>query len=185
MSGTCEARPASVVQRVTRPFDRGLTWIIDALALLAGLAVVFLLLSMIREVVGRYLFNSPTTWVDEVAGYVVAGATFLGAAYALRRNELVSVTLVIDRLGERLRHWAVTVGYLVSAVVLVVVVYYVAQFVVESHAEGIRSNSTLRTSLWIPRAVMLLGLVILLLETLRQVVQKLSVLLATTQGGRI
>lgn len=150
--------------------DRVLARVVEGFALVAGVAVAVLVLALIREVVGRYLFNSPTAWVDEVSGYTAAGVTFLGAAYALRHGELVSVTLLSERMGERLRRVSLAIGLLVAVIVLSVVVYSVAGFVWEIYETGARSNTALRVPQWIPRAVMLVGLIVLLLETVRQAI---------------
>ena len=50
----------------------------------------------------RYVFNRPSRWIgDAVAYYLMAGITFIPAAWILRKGGHPSVRLVIDRLKPR------------------------------------------------------------------------------------
>lgn len=141
----------------------------------AAVAMVLMLLAvMLREIVGRYVFNNPSGWAEEIAGYLVAGVTFLGAAYSLRSGNMISVTLLMDRLPHRVRGWFVGIGYLFSFLVLLLVLYYTSSWVLDNYLTDRRSNTGLRTRLWIPQAVMLLGLLGLEIELLRQAVRSLA-----------
>lgn len=167
-------RPTGSLPTTLHGLNRGLDFLVRSCALIAAGGVVVILLALVREIVGRYLFNAPTIWVDELSGYVAAGVTFLGAAYALRNGDLVAMTLVSERLPARWRHAALALGLVVSAIVLAVVIYYVGIYVLDTHAGQVRSNSTWQVPLWIPRAVMLAGLVLLFLETVRQILLEVA-----------
>ncbi len=49
-------------------------------------------------VFSRYFMNSPVYWAEEVTRYSFVWATFLGAACAYRRKELVSMTVIVNAL---------------------------------------------------------------------------------------
>ena len=48
------------------------------------------------EVVGRYVFQSMTTWSGEVAIYSLAWASMLGAAAGLKKGYQIRMTFVAD-----------------------------------------------------------------------------------------
>ncbi len=50
-------------------------------------------------VFSRYFMNSPVYWAEEVTRYSFVWATFLGAACAFRRKELVSMTVIVNALS--------------------------------------------------------------------------------------
>ena len=71
-----------------------------AVALLFVISIVFC-----YEVAARYLFNAPTTWAGAVVAYALCAAIFLAAPDLTRRNEHVTITLLLEamRAGVRAR----------------------------------------------------------------------------------
>lgn len=163
------AAPTSqrTASRILRGAVRAHDMLFHALTAVSVVMVVVLLLVTLREVVGRFLFNDPSGWVNEVSGYLVAGITFLGAGYALRSGQMIAVTLMVDRVPQRVRRWLTGLGLLFSFLVLLVAVYYAFDWVIGNYQADRRSNTRLRTRVWIPQAVMLIGLVGLQIELLR------------------
>jgi TRAP-type C4-dicarboxylate transport system permease small subunit len=72
--------------------------ILDAIAwlctLIAGLALVFIVISFGWLVWGRYVMNDTPTWVEESALLLVSYIGFLGAAVGVRRNSHLSIDFV-------------------------------------------------------------------------------------------
>ena len=156
--------------RIAVAVERVLDLVVRCVAVVAAMAVVVMVAASVREVVGRYAFNAPTEWADELSGYLVSGIAFLAAAYSLRRGDLVAMSIMSDRMPPRWRYAGQSVGLLVSVGVLALIVYHVGDYVMATHAASVVSNSSWRVPLWIPRAVILCGLAVLLLETVRQFV---------------
>jgi tripartite ATP-independent transporter DctM subunit len=99
---------------VWRRLVRGLLTTIEAAAaalLVADLVVV------VWSVLGRYFFNAPMVWSDDVARMLLLAVTFLGAAAALAHGDNAGVTFFVDRLSER---WRGLVDAAVAAVVVIV-----------------------------------------------------------------
>jgi C4-dicarboxylate transporter, DctQ subunit len=144
----------------------GITW-------LAMLAVLVLTIITLREVIGRHFFNAPSGWVDEIAGYLVAGTVFLGAAYALRTGQLISITLLVAKLPPPVFRIIAGLGLLVSFIAIVVAIYYVGDYVLHNYQIDRRSNTRLRVRLWMPQSIMFFGLVVLASELLRQAIATL------------
>jgi tripartite ATP-independent transporter DctM subunit len=83
-----------------------------AAALLAADLVV-----VIWSVLGRFFFDAPMVWSDDVARAQLLAVTFLGAAAALAHGENAGVTFFVERLPSS---WRRRVDALSSVVVLVV-----------------------------------------------------------------
>lgn len=79
------------------PLDRALKYLGDAASLLFVLTVII----SFYEVVMRYLFNSPTTWVHETASFLGGILFVLGGSYALATNRHVRVVLIYDSVSEK------------------------------------------------------------------------------------
>jgi TRAP-type C4-dicarboxylate transport system permease small subunit len=76
------------------------------------------------SVISRYFLNSPIYWAEEVTRYSFVWATFLGAACAYRRKELVAMSVVINALSEKYRHWVQLVLELIILVFLLLSVVF-------------------------------------------------------------
>lgn len=97
-----------------RPFIRGLLTATEwaaATLLAVDLAVV------VWSVLGRYFFNAPMVWSDDVARMLLLAVTFLGASSALAHGENAGVTFFVQRLSPI---WQGRVAAVVSAVVMIV-----------------------------------------------------------------
>ena len=52
------------------------------------------------EVIMRYLFNSPTIWVNEVSRFLQIWATYLALTYSFHKRDFIRITVIYDRLNE-------------------------------------------------------------------------------------
>lgn len=57
------------------------------------------------EVVMRYVFNAPTTWVHETASFLGGVLFVYGGIYALSINKHVRVVLIYDLVSDTTRRW--------------------------------------------------------------------------------
>ena len=86
-----------LLAKVIKILDR----IIDIGAIIAGILVIFLMLSVSLEVTLRYFFGRPTIWVVEIAEYVLVYIPFLVAAWVLKRGGHVRMDLVLNRFSPK------------------------------------------------------------------------------------
>jgi TRAP-type C4-dicarboxylate transport system permease small subunit len=68
---------------------------------LAGILLVFIMLSVCLEVILRSFFNRPQIWVTEVTECLLLYITFLGTAWLLREEGHVKVDIILDRLKPK------------------------------------------------------------------------------------
>jgi TRAP-type mannitol/chloroaromatic compound transport system permease small subunit len=93
------------VGRIDRFTDRTGTWI-------AWLNLP-LVLVVSYEVIMRYVFNAPTTWVFDTA-YMLYGTIFmLGAAYALHKGAHIRTDFFYERWSVRTKGMVDSISYLV------------------------------------------------------------------------
>jgi len=72
-------------------------------ATVSGIILMFVTFSIFVDVVLRYFFNSPSTWVTEVSTYLFLYLIFLGTAYALQEGLHIRVTFLLGVFGPRSR----------------------------------------------------------------------------------
>lgn len=87
----------------------GFSWLAS---LLANASVVILTLAMVYEVFARYIFDSPTVWSFDIA-YMANGAMFvLGIAYVLRKDGHIRISVLRDKLSDRVNGWIQSIIYI-------------------------------------------------------------------------
>jgi tripartite ATP-independent transporter DctM subunit len=114
--GAADDRPAAERPVVWQRLVHGLLTVIEvaaAVLLAADLLVV------VASVIGRFFFNAPMVWSDDVARMLLLAVTFLGAAAALAHGDNAGVTFFVDRLAPPRRA-------MVDAAVAVIVVLVAA-----------------------------------------------------------
>jgi len=71
--------------------------------LLLGLTVLVTCIAIFTQVVFRYVFNAPISWMDEFAVLVFAWMIFLGTAIAQKKSEHISIDIFTRFLPQRTR----------------------------------------------------------------------------------
>lgn len=137
--------------------------ILAAVMAWAGAAVLLGLTGVIfYGVVRRYVFGTPVTWTDELAGYATVLLVMLGAAEAMRRHENVEVDLLTTRLGRRAARLTALWSTVVVIVVAAVLLHGGLEMVSFARMVGLISDGYLEMPMWIPQASLALGMAALL-----------------------
>jgi TRAP-type C4-dicarboxylate transport system permease small subunit len=131
-----------------RVFD----FIIDTGAALAALLLIVTMLATTVKVFFRYGLEQSLIGVDQISGTMLLYIAFLGAAWVLRRDEHVTIDLLLGHVRPRTR-WGLMVmsSFIGAAVCFVVAVFGVVE-VVGSIERGIRVPAEIE----MPRAVNLI-----------------------------
>jgi TRAP-type C4-dicarboxylate transport system permease small subunit len=139
----------------------------------AALLVVAVAVLVLTQILSR-LASFDVPGVDDIAGYCLAGATFLALAPALKRGAHIRVSLLINKL----RPGAARVCDLASLVIGLLLTFYFfwacTDFVWDSYQFGEVSHGMLATPLWIPRLVLPIGLFVLAIAFLDEFVTVLN-----------
>lgn len=98
------------VSRLARRLGEAAMWLFLAAILLS-----------VFEVVARYAFQAPTTWIHPTTSTLCAIGFALGGAYCMARREHISVSYLSDRLPPVARYW-------VSILSLAIGAFYLAAF---------------------------------------------------------
>lgn len=76
-------------------------WLCERSGLLAGSLVIVMMLSLMREVVGRYFFNSPTDWAVDLNSFLEVAIVYLGTAYTTSIDGHVRADFIYTRFKGR------------------------------------------------------------------------------------
>ena len=93
------------------------------LELLAGLSMAVMVLLTTYQVIVRYIFSAPSTWSEELVGYIFGWSTLFGATIVSGERGHMNIPILVDRMNPPLRKafhilWEV-VAFVFSAAILV------------------------------------------------------------------
>ncbi len=98
--------------------------LLDLFAILAGVVISFITISVCAGILSRYFLNRPISWVVEISEYGLLYMTFLVAAWVLRHEQHVSVDLVYSRLSRRNQSIAGIFTSIVAGIVFLLITFY-------------------------------------------------------------
>ena len=70
-----------------------------ALELLAGLSMAVMVILTTYQVIARYIFNSPSTWSEELVGYLFGWSTLFGATIVSGERGHMNIPILVDRMN--------------------------------------------------------------------------------------
>ena len=159
--GSATRTPGS---RAIRAFDL----IVDGGAALAAILMVAVMLTTTVKVVFRYGLREGLIGIDQISGTMLLYITFLGAAWVLRREEHVTLDLVVGRIAPEARRQLLIWGSVAGALVCLAVTGFGAFETITSWQRGIRIPAELEIPRAINLAVIPVGCLFLGLQFLRR-----------------
>lgn len=145
-------------------FDR----VLDALALVCGALLTFVMLAVCVDIVLRYYFNSPFMWLAEISEYVLLYVTFLGSAWLLRREGHVVTDLLINALGPRGQAAMGILSSIVGVVICLTLVWYGVEVTWDNFVRGVYRTTILEVPKAPLLAVIPFGSLLLLVQFVRR-----------------
>ena len=147
--------------------------LVDTLVRILGekTSLVFLLAVALTfyEVVLRYFFNAPTTWVHEVSIFLTATAFIIGGSYTLQRKDHIRISLVIDSVPERTRRWLNVINLTIALYFLGALAYGAALQAEKSIAVMERTGTTSDLPLPVTlKSLLVIGVALMVLQGLVQ-----------------
>ncbi|MBB4285978.1 TRAP transporter small permease subunit [Roseospira goensis] len=99
---TPEPDPHRAAEGIIRtPLDRLIARSADGVAWLVFIAMAI----SVFEVIMRYVFHAPTSWVHESTVMLIAALFALGGPVALARDKHIRVRVIYDAVPPRVRRW--------------------------------------------------------------------------------
>ena len=171
MKQTHLARWLSVIDRISLWTARVACW----------LTLVMMAL-LLREVIGRYLLNSPTGWVNELNQYLLCALSMLGGAYCISSDSHIRVDIFWRNYGVRGQAAVELATFAFSLAFLGVICWYGVGESWEAFMENKRSMSVFALPLWPSLLAVALGTLLMLVQlTVRMIRNVLQLLTSTDQ----
>ena len=93
------------------------------LSVLAGGSMAVMVILTRYQVITRYIFKAPSTWSEELVGYLFGWSTMVGATIVSGERGHMRIPIIIDRFSPTLRKafhiFGEVIAFLFSATILV------------------------------------------------------------------
>ncbi|AWN41231.1 TRAP transporter small permease [Methylobacterium durans] len=151
--------------------DRGVKSVNHVIMLLGGVALVCACLVLSYSVVIRYVLHEPTDWQDEMAVFLIVGATFFSAAAVQAKRGHVAIEALTGLLSPRLNRARLLMADVISFVFVVFFAWKSWSLLHEAWVDGQVSQSTWGPPLWIPYSLMAVGMSLLSVQFVLQIAE--------------
>lgn len=154
------------MNKVTQGFTTVADGIGKASFALSALTIVFIAVSIMVEVVSRYVLGASSEWITEVAGYLLAAGLFLGLGRQYRLNGHVRMSALLDSVKP---HTAYRLYLLTDLIVFgfgAVLLWQTGQLALDAYDFNWKSSTLLEAPLYIPQLAMTVGAAVFVLEIL-------------------
>ena len=159
---------------IFKKVGRFIEWLSYQLGWIGGALTVVMMLAVLREVIGRYLFHAPTDWSVELTCYLVVGSGYLAGAYTELKERHVRIEFLHSRLRGRLGCFVEITTSLMGIVWCVVLVWQGFLMTWDSYITDARSETIMEWPLFPSQAMIPLGGGLLCLVLLIKVVRNVS-----------
>ena len=174
------------MRRILDSLYKGSGWAAAMFILAICLLVMAqVMLNLIDKIASNFLgeaFGLTIPSYSDFTGFFLAAASFLALAYTLREGGHIRVSLIVQNLPTRFRHWVEIWCVAVSGGVTVYFSLYTAFLTYDSFVYNDLSPGMVAVPIWIPQMAMLLGLVVLAIALTDELVALLKGHKASYEG---
>jgi TRAP-type C4-dicarboxylate transport system permease small subunit len=153
--------------------DRALKGVNHVIMLLGGIALVCACLVLSYSVVIRYVLHEPTDWQDEMAVFLIVGATFFSAAAVQAKRGHVAIEALTGLLSPRVNRARLLVADVISFIFVAFFAWKSWTLLHEAWVDGQVSQSSWGPPLWIPYILMAIGMTLLGIQFALQIAEEI------------
>ncbi len=137
---------------------------------------------MLYDVVMRYVFNAPTVWAQETCEYMMVFLTFIGLAEIQKQKTHIRMDYLYARLPESVQKGLNLFFHCLIAIFALLIFYSSSKMMLLSLQYGSRSNTLMETPLFLMYAIIPVGMILLLIQSIIDIIQSIKSLFGFNLG---
>lgn len=164
------------VRRITNAISK----LLQRIEMFVGCTCLALLLGlMLFNAAGRYLFDFPVVWSDEMNGFFFVWMGFLSTAYVMGEDNHMRVTGLVDMMPRRVQYILRT---LMNVIMIAVFTYYIPGFI--KLLGRVTFSGLMRLPLKYVYSILPISFVLLIIHIINNIVNDTCKELAASRGGK-
>lgn len=156
-------------------FRRGLEWVIKASAAVGAISTLILMIHVVLDVAGRYLFNAPLPGTIEFVSYWwMILIIFTPLAYTQMRREHIDVSVFVELMPPTHRALTIAATRLLTLFGIGLVGWYGFFYAIEQMQRGEEARGAVHLWIWPFRFLVPWGMALFALQLLADFVDDLK-----------
>ena len=144
-------------------FDR----LIDFMAVLAGVLVVFITAAECYTIGMRFLFTKTTIWVVQTNEYALLWIIFLGTAWLLREGGHITTDVVYVHLNEKTKQYLNVIMFVVGGLTCATLAFFGILYLCNCILRGVTDVRAVTIPKWIVFLIIPVGSILLTVQFFR------------------
>jgi TRAP-type C4-dicarboxylate transport system permease small subunit len=146
-----------------RVFDR----LLELMAALAGVILVFICAAVCYTIGMRYLFTRTTIWIMQTTEYALLWIVFLGTTWLLKEGGHITTDIIYSHLKERTRQYLDCIMFVIAGVACLIMVYFSIAYMVECIVRGVTDVRAVTIPKWTVFIIIPIGSILLTIQFFR------------------
>jgi TRAP-type C4-dicarboxylate transport system permease small subunit len=151
------------MKRFWTVFDR----LIDLLAALAGVILLFITAAVCYTIGMRYLFTKTTIWIMQTTEYALLWIVFLATTWLLREKGHITTDVIYTHLNEKIRRSLDCIMFIIGGLASTIMVYFGIDYMVECITKGVTDVRAVTVPKWTVFAIIPAGSILLAIQFFR------------------
>ena len=151
------------MRKFWKSFDR----LIDVMAALAGVILIFITAAVCYTIGMRYLFTKTTIWIMQTTEYALLWIVFLATTWLLREGGHITTDLIYAHLNKKTKRTLDCIMFVIGGVACAVMVYFGIDYTRECILKGITDVRAVTVPKWIIFIIIPAGSILLTIQFFR------------------
>ena len=144
-------------------FDR----VIDWMALLAGVILLFITAAVCYTIGMRYLFTKTTIWLMQTTEYALLWIVFLGTTWLLREKGHITTDVIYTHLNEATKRILDCIMFIIGGIACTFMIYFGIDYTRECIIKGITDVRGVTIPKWTIFIIIPIGSILLTIQFFR------------------
>jgi len=150
-------------------FDR----LVDLLAVLAGVILLFITAAVCYTIGMRYLFTKTTIWLMQTTEYALLWIVFLATTWLLREKGHITTDVIYTHLNEKTKRYLDFIIFIIGGLACAFMVYFGIDYTRECIIKEITDVRGVTIPKWTVFIIIPIGSILLTLQFFRMVWSRL------------
>jgi C4-dicarboxylate transporter DctQ subunit len=163
-----------VMEMGKKGFWRFYDKLIDLMAALAGVILIFITAAVCYTIGMRYLFTKTTIWIMQTTEYALLWIVFLATTLLLRERGHITTDVIYTHLNEKTKRYLDCIMFVIGGLACTIMVYFGTDYLRECIIKGITDVRAVTVPKWTIFIVIPIGSILLAIQFFRMAWRRLT-----------
>ena len=146
-----------------RLFDK----LLDVMAALAGVILVFITAAVCYTIFMRFLFRQTTIWIIPMTEYALLWIVLLGTTWLLKEGGHITTDVIYVHLNEKTKHTLDCIMFVIGGLACAIMVYFGVDYMRECIIKGVTDVRAVTVPKWTIFIIIPMGSILLTIQFFR------------------